>query len=138
MTLSDPVFSFVETNPDRDADQELEGKKGDKPAEADEANEHDDDDEDRGDGDGELEGDDDQGGEQQLVVLPPQAPGQQELEVELQTRLRLESSISKSNTYKNHQSHGVDRHHRSQELSVWKRSAGVFLIFFSGRKHTFV
>ena len=50
------------------------------------------------------------------------------------TRLRLESSISKSNTYKNHQSHGVDRHHRSQELSDRKRSAGVFLIFSSGRK----
>ena len=54
------------------------------------------------------------------------------------TRLRLESSISKSNTYKNPQSHGVDRHHRSQELSDRKRSAGVFLIFSSGRKHTFV
>ena len=87
LTLSDPVFSFVETNPDRDADQELEDEEGYEPAEADEANEHDDDDEDRGDGDGELEGDDDQGGEQQLVVLPPQAPGQQELEVELQTKV---------------------------------------------------
>ena len=81
LTLPDPVFSFVETNPDRDADQQLEDEKGDEPAEADEANEHDDDDEDRGDGDGELEGDDDEGGEQQLVVLPPQAPGQQELEI---------------------------------------------------------
>ena len=88
LTLSDPVFSFVETNPDRDADQELEDEEGYEPAEADEANEHDDDDEDRGDGDGELQGDDDQGGEQQLVVLPPQAPGQQELEVELQTKVR--------------------------------------------------
>ena len=88
LTLPDPVFSFVETNPDRDADQELEDEEGNEPAEADEANEHDDDDEDRGDGDGELEGDDDQGGEQQLVILPPQAPGQQELEVELQTKVR--------------------------------------------------
>ena len=88
LTLPDPVFSFVETNPDRDADQELEHEEGDEPAEADEANEHDDDDEDRGDGDGELEGDDDEGGEQQLVVLPPQAPGQQELDIELQTTVR--------------------------------------------------
>ena len=94
LTLSDPVFSFVETNPDRDADQELEDEEGDEPAEADEANEHDDDDEDRGDGDGELEGDDDQGGQQQLVVLPPQAPGQQELEVELQTEVREDFTIT--------------------------------------------
>ena len=95
LTLSDPVFSFVETNPDRDADQELEDEEGYEPAEADEANEHDDDDEDRGDGDGELEGDDDQGGEQQLVVLPPQAPGQQELEVELQTKVHEDFTITK-------------------------------------------
>ena len=94
MTFSDPVFSFVETNPDRDADQELEDEEDDEPAEADEANEHDDDDEDRGDGDGELEGDDDQGGEQQLVLLPPQTPGQQELEVELQTKVCEDFTIT--------------------------------------------
>ena len=95
LTLSDPVFSFVEANPDRDADQELEDEEGYEPAEADEANEHDDDNEDRGDGDGELEGDDDEGGEQQLVVLPPQAPGQQELEVELQTKVYEDFTITK-------------------------------------------